>query len=252
MAQRIINVHLKLLFHFYKSHKNIMTEFRIWFVARHVIDNKGSGKADIKKISRVLNLQPPYIRRICNNSSLFISIHKNDIYYVSIHRLIEEHELSSKGFTIRGEKINTRYRAYFASKKNFVGYITKCFVENDLNHRFKKRQITKGRIGTYKIAECLNISRTTVISNIKISDAKLHKHIIEHKNINFRTFDEYKNGWLLENMDRIVGGYRIGNNLNSYFLKKDYARNIFYLTQTLPHFYEFTGIYLVHRRQNEG
>jgi len=45
--KQLIRIQQSLIFHFYRHHKDLLNEFRVWFVARHIVDVSGAGWASI-------------------------------------------------------------------------------------------------------------------------------------------------------------------------------------------------------------
>ena len=244
MESKIIKIHLPILFHFYREHKECITELRIWLIARYILDTNGSGKASFDELKKISNLSSDYLLRICKKTGFFWGIKKEIVYYKSANRIAKKHRINIKR-KIRGDKFTKKFIKQFISKKKFLGFITKAYFEIDLDKKFKNK-ITKGRIGYQNTANHFNISKLTAITNIKNSNAKVFKNIKEFKNIRFKTKNEFGN-WLLNNMESEINGYIISKNPNSYRIKFDPKG--YYLTQQLPNIYKFTGVFLVNTRR---
>ncbi len=245
----ITSIRLNLLFHFYRFHKEEITDVRLWFISRNILDTKGGGYVDIKELSKLADIEIAYLRKICRRSNLFGGMDKYRVYYRSQNKLMRMHKLYISKGKIRQEKITKKISRMFKSKKVFEGYISKCYMENDLNKKYGYK-ITAGRISYQIMADYFGISRRTSISNIKMSNAKYSTNIVSYPNYRFKSKKEFFN-WLLHNMDRIINGHRVGNNLNSYYVRKN-GKNNYYLIQTLPNIYKFTGFLLVNAMTYKG
>jgi len=94
----ISSIRLNLLFHFYRHHKKEITEIRLWFIARNVLDVKGGGYVDIRELSKLADIEIVYLRKICRRSNLFGGVDKYRVYYRSQNKLMRMHKLYiSKG-----------------------------------------------------------------------------------------------------------------------------------------------------------
>jgi len=198
----ISSIRLNLLFHFYRHHKKEVTATRLWFIARNILDIKGGGYVDIKELSKLADIEIVYLRKICRRSNLFGGMDKYRVYYRSQNKLMRLHKLYISKGKIRQEKITKKFSRMFRSKKVFESYISKCYMENDLNKKYKHK-ITKGRISYQIMADYFGISRGTAISNIKMSDAKYSTNIVSHPTYKFKSKNEFSN-WLLNNVDKII------------------------------------------------
>jgi len=245
----VTSIRLNLLFHFYRHHKKEITEVRLWFIARNILDVKRGGYVNIKELSKSANIKTAYLKKICRRSNLFGGMDKCRVYYKSQNKLMRMHKLYISKGKIRQEKITKKFSRMFKSKKAFESYISKCYMENDLNKKYKYK-ITKGRISYQIMADYFGISRGTAISNIGISDAKYSPNIVSYPTYRFKSKKEFSN-WLLRNIDRIIDNHRVGDNLNSYYLRK-IDRNNYCLTQTLPNIHKFTGFLLVNAMTHKG
>ena len=253
---RIISVRLNILFHYYRHHKNEneMTAIRILFIAKNVVDEKRRGCVDINQLCKATGIQRPYLKKICRRSNLFRGVTSSDIYYSSTKKITRKHRLYFSKGKIRGEKLTKKFIKQFRNKKNFEGYICKCYMENDLDKKYRyKNKLTKGRIGYEMMAEYFKISRRTAISNIKISGAKKIKNVVDYRYKNELIFKSYSkfNNWLLRNMETYIGGHVVGNNPKSYFLKK-IGKNRYCLAQNLPLIFKFTGVFLANAGIKRG
>ena len=245
----ITSIRLNLLFHFYRHHKKEITDIRIWFISRNILDVRGGGYVDIKELSKLADIEIAYLRKICRSSNLFGGMDKCRVYYRSQNKLMRMHKLYISKGKIRQEKITKKFSRMFKSKKAFEGYVCKCYAENDLNKKYKHK-ITKGRISYQIMANYFGISRGTAISNIQISDAKYSTNIVSHLNYRFKSKKEFFN-WLLNNVDKIIDGHRVGDNLNSYYIRKN-GKNNYHLIQTLPNIFNFSGFLLVNATTHKG
>ncbi len=245
----ISSIHLNLLFHFYRFHKNEITEIRLWFIARNILDVKGIGFVDIKELAKLADVKIPYLKMICRKSIQFNGLYKNRLYYKSQNKLMRLHKLYISKGKIRQEKITKKFSKLFTSKKTFEGYVCKCYMENDLDKRFNNK-ITKGRICYQTMADYFNITRRTAISNIMASDSKKSKNIISYPYYRFKNKGEFTN-WMIHNMETVINGHRVEDNPFSYYIGR-IDKNNYCLIQHLPNIYKFTGFLLVDARTYKG
>jgi hypothetical protein len=244
---KIILVCQNILFHYYRKHKNELTAFRLWFISRFIIDCDGSGSISIEQLANVSKLSLDYVRRYCKNSDMFRGTDSNKIYYCSLDSLLKKHHLTRR-LQIRGERNNKPFVRQFQSKKMFIGYIIKCYVERDLSRK-KPRNFTCGRISYQNIADYFNISRMTAITNLKIVKVKKFKNIRTFYDITFDNKKEY-GYWLLINLGNKIGDYIVENNISSYQLR--YINGKFVLVQHLPNIFKFTGTFLKNRSRGNS
>jgi len=245
----ISSIRLNLLFHFYRHHKKEITATRLWFIARNILDIKGGGYVDIKELSKLANIEVVYLKKICRGSNLFGGMDKYRVYYRSQNKLMKLHRLYISKGKIRKEKITKKFSRMFKSKKAFESYISKCYMENDLNKKYKFK-VTAGKISYQIMADHFGISRRTAISNIKTSNAKYSINIVSYPNYRFKSKKEFSN-WLLRNMDKVISVHRISENPHSYYIKK-VNNNDYCLIQNLPNIFKFTGFLLVNAKTNKG
>jgi len=242
-------IRLNVVFHFLRYHKNKLTAFRLWFVARHCLDIKGAGYVQIEDLSRICGIDKKYLKRICTDSELFYGVDRYRVYYCGIRRIINRHRLKFSAGKIRRDNLTKKFMAQFKSKQAFEGYICKCYMENDLDPKHKNK-ITKGRISYEMLAGFFKMSRRTACYCLKHSNAKANRNKKEIPSYVFDHKDGFGN-WLLRNMDIVIGGHRIAENPCSYFLKwKKDGRYV--LAQSLPNIYDFTGFSLVRARIIRG
>lgn len=232
MHKKQTKILVSLLFHFYKNHKNLMTDLRIWIISRNIADN-GSGKVLIADVAKIAKIKAEYLKAISKNSPLFHGYWLGNLYYVSAHKICKNHSITKK---IRRELLNASFINQFKSKKMFEGFITKCYVEQDIDK--KNKGLTKGKISYQMAADGLGISRLTAITNLKKSTAKKIPNTIEYPNITFANKKEFGN-WLLKNMSTKIGQYIISKNPKSYKIK--FNGSNYHLVQELPNRYRLTG-----------
>lgn len=233
-----------VLFHFYRHRKSKITELRLWFIAKYVIDHEGKGSVAIKQLAKISKLKTEYVRRLCRGSTiLFNGCSPNRAYYRSLRKVLKDCRLT-RPLQIRGERLNQTFVKQLQNKKSFVGMISKFYVERDRNK--KHRKITNGRISYWNLAKYFGISRRTAIYNIKKSTAKGLKNRYHYPNITFQTKKDFEK-WLLPNMGTKIGRYIVGENPNSYHPR--WFQGKWVLAQDLPNIYQFTGVYLVSRRR---
>jgi len=241
--KRTIDVCLNIIFHIYRNHKQELTSFRAWFVARYIIDISGTGYAVTEDVCRAVNMKSEHLLRKCKKSCLFSGGTSDRLYYKSLIKLLREHKLPHK-LCIRGEKLTKVFMKQFREKKTFISYITKCYVERDLDPRWKKR-ITRGRISYQAVADYFKISRKTAITNIKRSIPKRYKNRRRYYHIKFN-YKKQLGNWILNNMKTIIDGRRVEDNPNSY--QVEWKNGSYILVQDLPNIYKFTGVFLESRR----
>lgn len=210
-----------------------MPDLRVWTIARCIVD-KNNGRAKIAEVAKIARLKESYTIRLCKKSPLFQGVGKNYLYYISADKLCKRHGIRKK---TRNDLMTEKFIGQFKSKQLFNAYIAKCYVERDTHKKLKK--ITKGQISYQMLADGLGVSRTTAITLIKNSTAKVIKNTLEYRHITFKTRGEFSN-WLLNNMGTKVGNYRVEGNPRSYRLK--FNGTNYHLIQELPNIYKFTGL----------
>lgn len=238
--KQITRIHLNTLYHFYIKHRNLMTEFRAWFVCRHILDPTGSGRVDKNKLLGILKGNHRHLLRECKSSNMFHYV-GDKIYYLSWIKLCKKHKLRYGHGKCRYQQITQEIYWLIANNTRFKSFIVRCYAESDINTKSKaKRKITLGRISYAMLAEKFNISSRTAETMIKISNARKISNIRCYPWINIET---PLSNWLLQNMDKVIDGKimdKVEDNPGSYYLKKTRSRNI--LCRRSPNFYRFTGL----------
>lgn len=242
-------IKLNVLYHFMRHHKDKLTEFRMWFVARHILDKNGEGKVSVAEMAKSCGIDKAYAKKLCTHSLLFRSAGSDMAYYRSQKIVIKNHRLNRFVGKIRRDKIIRRFLTQFKRKQSFEGYISKCYMESDLDPKYGKR-ITRGRISYEIMADFFKITRRTAISCMIHSTAKPSRNIREFPQYVFEEKEELKN-WLLRHMDTVLDGHRISENPLSYFAKRR-KDGRYVLAQSLPNIYRFTGFSLVDARAIRG
>lgn len=227
-------INLEFLFKIYSMRKQYLTPLRLWLIARFVLDEKGTGCVDTNRLCARSCIKKKYFRRKCIQSGFFREIGRST-YYVSSKNLHRKFDIRRS--VNRGER-KYKLNKYFKNKKSLVGYITKCFFENDLDERYE--QITNGRISVGCAASRLEISENTVRSNLRASDAKKFDNI-KFLNVRFENKKEFSS-WLLENADKIVDGKKVEDYFPCFFIRR--LKSHYQLCVRKPHIFKFTGVYL--------
>lgn len=228
-----------MLFYIYRFEKNKLTELRLWFISRYILDNLGAGSVFVDDLSRLAKLSSRYLLRICSNSVFFIRIKNGNLYYRSVTGLGRIFGLPKS--LIRGEKITKTFTSQFTSNKKMQAYICKVYMELNRDKRFKGK-LTKGNTTYQAMANYFRISRKTAITNINNSTAKKYCDSRLFPEIKFANKKEFGK-WLTKNMGTRLAGYLVENNPFSYYPKK--TKNGYILAQQLPNRYKFTGLYLL-------
>ena len=83
-----------------------------------------------------------------------------------------------------------------------------------------------------------------------MSDAKYSPNIVSYPTYRFKSKKEFSN-WLLHNVDKIIDDHRVGDNLSSYYIRKN-GKNDYHLIQTLPNIFKFSGFLLVNATTHKG
>ncbi len=90
-------------------------------------------------------------------------------------------------------------------------------MENDRRKK-KPRNYTVGRISQRRAADYFDVSEKTINTNLKNSNAKRYRNEKEFPKFKFNNKPEFCH-WLLQNMDTVLDGQRIEENIKSYFPK---------------------------------
>jgi len=245
---RIIEFPLRLVYRFYTKEKQNMTTFRIWFICRYLLDERGSGTVLLKDVVKLANLKPEYIKRLCNNSNLFRGVNNQTIYFTGTTKVLKARKQRHDRFGLyRQEKLTKIFLNNFKSNKKFAGYIVKTYAEKDLT---KNRKTTHGRISQERLARVFNVSPRTIWDNLKIAKAKRFKNIREYPWIEI-TYNY--NAWLLHNLElRPDSNYpeAIIDNPKAYLPVRKGQKII--LARKCPDIFSFTGFFQVLRESKRG
>lgn len=121
---KVVAIYLSILFHFYRNHKDQITDLRLWFIARHILDETGKGWVSYAELSKTSKLTENYLVRICRKSKFFRQVSRLKIHYLSAYKIAKKHKVSIFK-KIRYEKLTKVFRNQFLTKKKFLGFITK-------------------------------------------------------------------------------------------------------------------------------
>lgn len=236
---------LKILFHFYRNHKDKITALRLWLICRLLLDKDGRGNVKMDDLKRESNTTAKYIKNKCKNSEFFGHV-DDRVYYSSSRKIINKHSLGVVKGLIRIEKMTAKFISILRSTSSFKAYITKCYLESDLRQK-KPRRYTRGRISYETAARFLNIARRTVINQVKKMKVVKHANVINLGYIKeFKHKEDFDN-WLLNNMGRRIMGEEISKNPKSYFAKKTVSGYV--LAKNAPNIYRFSGVSLASERR---
>lgn len=242
-APLIIHTHLNIFFHHYRYHKESLTALRAWLAGK-LLSPKQSGAVSLDELLKMTDISKYYfLKSVYPKFDFFRGYDGKNVYLTSYSKIKKIHRL--KYGLIRKEKMSKRFIGQFISKAKFGGYILKCYVEKDLRRKLKR--LTWGRISYEMVAEYFKITRRTAISLLKKSTARPLKNIRHLQQTRFKTKKEFSN-WLLNNMDKIINGYRVGDYLKSFGLIE--TADDYYLIQRLPNIYRFTGVCLTGKKMS--
>lgn len=241
----ITGIWQNVFFHYQRYHKKDLTALRIWIVARNVLDTEGSGSVSLDRLAEACGMGKKYLKRICVCSELFNCVDSNTVRYRSTKAITRWHKLDIYRVRVRKEKVTKKFARQFKSKAGLEGYILKCYVEDDLNPKHKRR-ITRGRISYSMMAAHFGISEKTSWNLIKSSGAVSYRNVRDIPNNTFASLAEFES-WRFHNMDKVINGHRIEENPFSYRVRR---RNdgTYVLCQQLPNVYKFTGLSLASAR----
>ena len=234
---RVVEIDLSILFHYYKKHKDALTLVRCWAIATFM-DARYAGYVELEPLLKYAGISKRYLKRVVKKDEcLFRSVSDNRAYLNRIIAIKRTHRLPNE--KIRRERMTKKFFQQFKTKKKFLGYICKCYMEQDLRER-KPKNYTQGRISYEALAKSLNISRRTAISNLKNSTAKAYPNIRHFKNVRFANLREF-GIWLNSNIDERINGQKVTGNLFGYRTAWDKKGGYYYLTRVMPNVYKFTG-----------
>ncbi len=245
---KIVKVCLRLLYHIVKKHKEMMPGFWLWFISRHLIDQEGRGWVDIGRLCKRTKRSLAYTKRVINHSSLFRGLAGNKAFYSSLSKQLFKHKLRYE--LIRSERRNSKFANLFTSLRLFKAYIIKCYLEQDFR-KGKSRIYTKGRISYGSVADYFLMTRRSVINLIDLSDAIGYRNeatLVPRIRVHISHPDQFGN-WLLNHMDLVIDGFKIADNLRSYFIRAD--KRGYYLCQLRPNIYKFTGVSLARKTRGQ-
>jgi len=249
---RLINIPVGILFHFCKKHSDYLLGLRAWLATRALSANQGNW-ADTAQIMKAIKIKrfKPFKRKLMR-SGLFHHVGRKKLFPLAARKIINKHRLNYRRIIIRAEKINASFLKNIASNKRLSAYITKIYFENDLRPNSKyHKSITYGRISQERASQALNLCRTTIIDNLKVSKARKRPNIIIFNHLKIR--NNYGR-WLLDkelltpnkNISK-----KIGDNFNIYFECKTPQGNV--LAARYPDIFRFTGhsLKVVSRRSSK-
>lgn len=240
--KQCISIPYYLFFHILSKHKDQILELRLWAIARYILDIQKCGACNMTELARFAKIKPETLLKIIRKSQLFRGFGKHRVYYFSLFKIIQKHQLRKKT-KFRVEYPSHKFLNNFQNQLKFKSYIVKCYFENDL--RKKIRRITNGRISNHIAAKYFNISERTIQRLIRSSGAIVYKNIQEYRSIKVDIKHSSRLGnWLLNHAGEKIDGHEIGRNFRSYFVRyKTLGKYI--LCQRLPNIYKFTGVRLV-------
>lgn len=234
-----ITVAIGLCFHFMKKHRDQLMPLRAWIISRAL--GGGGNHADTEQVMKTLKIkQYKHFKNKLKKSDLFWSVNRQKIFFKSEGRIAGKHRISYRYKIARIESFDNRFLKMFVSNKHFSAYVTKIYFENDVNPKSKPQKLTFGRISIARVCEALNISKPTVISNLKLAKAKQYRNIVVFKNIKI---DKPFGQWLVENDNLIPNPLirkRIFENFSQYFPYRT-PKGIF-LAARYPNIFRFTGL----------
>lgn len=242
-----ISLPSNLLFHISTNHIDQMLEFRLWVIARYILDHKKCGTCNKSELIRFAKIKPETLNKVLRHSELFRGHSKNTVYYVSQLKVAQMHKLKLRT-KFRLENLSKNYIGKFRDQRKFKAYIVKCYFENDLSKKYK--QYTNGLISNDQAAKAFKLSKRTIQRLLRLSGAKSNENIKEFKNVIVDIQYQWRFGrWLVthagERLDgRVIGNDSVmNNNFGSYFVRRNH-KNKFYLCQQLPQIFRFTGVQL--------
>lgn len=224
-----------------------MLEFRLWIIARYILDHKNCGTCNKSELIRFSKIKLETLNKVLRHSELFRGHSKNTVYYVSLIKVIQNHGLRLRT-KFRLENLSKNFMGKFRDQRKFKAYIVRVYFENDPNREHK--QITNGRISNEQAARAFNLSKRTIQRLLRLSGARSMENIKEFKSEIVDIKYQWHHGrWTLAHAGERVDGRVIGNdsvmnnNFGSYFVRRNH-KNQFYLCQQLPQIFKFTGVQL--------
>lgn len=246
----LIKINLKILFHYYKHHPEMLPDLQVWLMCR-ALDVSNAGVVDLGLVLRRLRTTRAYFRRRFGRSEFIRKLTKDKVYIKSRKKIIDRHKLFHHNGWLRVEINNDKFKSNFRTLKRLKGYIAKCFMEQDLRKARGQRMITNGQIGHRQAAEYFGVTERTIYSNLKIAQVKTFKNLYLFPMIKFKK-EKDLGPWLLHNMDRMLGGVTVESSPRSIFLVKRKGDKHFILARKFPNIYKFTGVSLVRESSKRG
>jgi hypothetical protein len=222
-----------------------MLEFRLWVIARYILDHKKCGTCNKSELIRFAKIKLETLNKVLRHSELFRGHSKNTVYYVSLIKVIQNHGLRLRT-KFRLENLSKNFMGKFRDQRKFKAYIVRVYFENDPNKKYK--QITNGIISNEQAARAFNMSKRNIQRLLRLSGARSIKNIKEFRSVIVDIkYQSNLGGWLLAHEGERVDGRVIGknsvmnNNFRSYFVRRNH-KNKFYLCQRLPQKFNITGV----------